>query len=86
MQFYKNLKPKIDEFDNDNVIICGDWNLVIGPNIDAENYKTTNNPNARSEVLRCLEGMDYMDAWRILNEEKKRFQTQRGNRQGWIIF
>ena len=53
-QFYKNLKQKINElesFDGDtyNVVICGDWNLVIDPNIDTENYKSINNPNARSE-------------------------------------
>ena len=67
-QFYKNRKQKID---NENVLICGDWNLVIDPNVDKENYTTINNPNARLAALSFLENMDYMDAWRILNEDKK---------------
>ena len=48
--YKKNLKQKIDEFDNKNGIICDDWNLEIDPNVDTENYKTINNPNARSVV------------------------------------
>ena len=27
-QFYENLKQKIDEFETEQVIICGDWNLT----------------------------------------------------------
>ena len=36
--FYKNLKQKIQDFGNENVIICGDWNLVLNPDVDTENY------------------------------------------------
>ena len=78
-QFYKNLKQKIHEFECDNVVICGDWNLVIDPSIDTENYKNINNPNARSEVLHFIKDMDYMDAWRFLNEEKRGFTWKRLN-------
>ena len=76
-QFYNNLKQKIDELGNDNVIICGDWNLVIDPNVDTENYKSINNPNARSVVVIFLDELEYMDAWRILNEDKKGFTWRR---------
>ena len=83
-QFYKKLKQKINELESSdgdtyNVVICGDWNLVIDPNIDTENYKSINNPNARSEVLQFIEGMDYIDAWRIMNEEKRGFTWKRLN-------
>ena len=74
-QFYKNLKQKIDEFETENVIIYGDWNLVLDPSLDTENYKTINNPNARSVVLSLIDYMDYMDAWGILNEDKKKVFT-----------
>ena len=64
-QFYNNVKQKIDELGNDNVIICGDWNLVIDPNVDTENYKSINNRNARSVVVSFLDELEYMDAWRL---------------------
>ena len=76
-QFYKNLKQKTDEFETENVIICGDWNLVLDPSLDTENCKTIYNPNARSVVLSLLDNMDYTDAWRILNEDKKGFIWKR---------
>ena len=76
-QFYINLKQKIDELSNDNVIICGDWNLVIDPNVDTENYKSINNPNARSVVVNFLDELEYMDAWRLLNDDKKGFTWRR---------
>ena len=76
-QFYKNFKQKTDEFETENVIICGDRNLVLDLSLDTENYKTINNPNARSVVLSLLDNMDYMDAWRILNEDKKRFDLEK---------
>ena len=68
--FYNNLKQTIDEFENDNVIICGDWNLVLDHSVYTENYKSVlNNPNARSVVVSfLLDNLEYMDVWRILNE------------------
>ena len=76
-QFYKKLKQKIDEFETEKIIICGDWNVVLDSSLDTENYKTINNQNARSVVLSLLDNMDYMDAGRILNEDKKRFYLEK---------
>ena len=81
-QFYKNLRKNINDFSNDNVVICGDWNLVLDPEIDTENYRHINNPNARQEVLKFIDEDDYIDilrfisddkgfTWRRLNPEKK---------------
>ena len=43
---------------------------MLDPCLGTEKYKTINNPNARSVVLSLLYNMDYMDAWKILNEDK----------------
>ena len=69
-QFYNNLKQKILDFGNDEVIICGDWNLVINPEIDTENYRHVNNPTARREVLKLIENDNYIDIYRCINESK----------------
>ena len=37
-QFYENLKQKIDEFETEQVIICGDWNFILDPEMDSFNY------------------------------------------------
>ena len=28
-QFYENILKKVAEFENENVILCDDWNLVL---------------------------------------------------------
>ena len=54
--FYEDIiKQKIKEFDNDNVIIYGDFNLVMDPDLDTENYKHVNNPKSRIVVKYVLE-------------------------------
>ena len=70
-QFYSNIKQNIEEFGNDRAIICGDWNLIIDPDLDCENYKHINNPKAREVVKEFLEDLDYMDAYRLINDDKK---------------
>jgi len=50
-EFYHNIQNIIKEFQNTNYIICGDWNLVINPELDTQNYVHINNPKARKVVL-----------------------------------
>ena len=33
-KFYKEIRQKCNAFQNDKIIICGDWNLVINPDLD----------------------------------------------------
>ena len=59
--------------------ICGDWNLIIDPELDCENYKHVNNPKARAVVKDSLDGLEFMDAYRLINEEKKDFTWRKLN-------
>ena len=52
--FYMKLQEHIDDFQTDNIIICGDFNLVLNPDIDYYNYKNVNNPNARQKVIELI--------------------------------
>ena len=53
-------------------IICGDWNMIIDPDLDCDNYKHINNPRARSVVREWLDLFDFIDAYRLNYDEKKR--------------
>ena len=68
-QFYKNIFKIISEFENENVIMCGDWNLVLEPEKDCCNYLHVNNPKSRKLVLNFIEEENFIDIWRIMNEE-----------------
>ena len=50
-------------------MICGDWNLVLDPEIDTENYRHINNPNARQVVLKFIDEDQYIDIFRFINND-----------------
>ena len=38
----------------DNIMLAGDFNINLNPQIDSYNYKQLNNPFARNEMLLIL--------------------------------
>ena len=66
--FFNNLFDLIETFDTKNLIICGDWNLVMNYELDTFNYKKNNNPKAREVVLNNMEKLDLVDIWRQTHE------------------
>ena len=77
--FYENLIQKISEFENENVIKCGDWNLVLDIEKDYDNYLHVNNPKARKIVLNLLEEENFIDVWRVMHEDTKKYTWRRLN-------
>ena len=78
-KFYKEIRQKYNAFQNDKIIICGDWNLVINPDLDTNNYLHINNPRARQEVLNMIDEEDFVDIYRVLNGDKREFTWSRRN-------
>ena len=37
-ELYENITRKLSKFENAQVIMCGDWNLVLDAEIDSKNY------------------------------------------------
>ena len=78
-QFYENLIQKISEFENENVIMCGDWSLVLDIEKDYDTYLHVNNPKARKVVLNLLEEENFIDVWRVMHEDTKKYTWRRLN-------
>ena len=49
--FYDDINKRILQQGNNDIILVGDWNLLLDPNVDGKNYKHINNPNARQRAL-----------------------------------
>lgn len=71
--FYEQISTIIDDFGNSSYIICGDFNLVLNPEIDCFNYVNINNPKARKTVLQLIENKNMVDCFREHNPDIKRF-------------
>lgn len=77
--FYINLFKTIQEIGNDTYIICGDFNLIVDPDIDCSNYKHINNPKARNYIINKIKENNLFDPFRELHPSMKRFTWRRKN-------
>lgn len=75
--FYENIVNKMEEFGNEHIIWCGDFNLVIDPAIDYCNYKTINNKKARNKLLEIIQEHYMVDPYRDLHPSMKRYTWRR---------
>ena len=75
--FFKQLKQHILEAGNTNILIVGDWNLLLEPDVDGTNYKNINNQNARVEVCNMIAKLNLYDIWREEHPEERKFTWKR---------
>ena len=72
-EFYVNISEKIRQYDKNGIIFTGDWNLVLNPHLDYDNYKNINNPKAKEAVDDMISEFSLADVWRESNPQLKRF-------------
>ena len=86
--FYEQLRQDIADFNIDQVIIVGDFNLVLDQEKDTFNYLHMNNPRAREKVFDLCTELNLIDIWRELNLEKSQFtwKTKNGLKQARLDF
>ena len=72
-KFYSELRKKYKSLNNERIILCGDWNLVLNPDLDTNNYLHINNPRARQEVLNIIEEDECLGSYRAFHEEKREY-------------
>lgn len=49
--FFSKVSDVIENFDNQSIIITGDYNLVQNQDLDTYNYCNVNNPKAKEKIL-----------------------------------
>ena len=76
-EFYAELEERINDIDFENVIIGGDWNLVLDYTLDYYNYKHHNNIKAQEQVDNLMINLDLLDIWRKLYPEMRRYTRHR---------
>ena len=77
--FYSEIMSIIEDFGNENYLICGDFNLVLYPHIDCFNYQHVNNPNARDKLLDIIDQYCLIDPFRELFPTLRRYTWRRKN-------
>ena len=59
--FFNQILDIYNEFENQDIIICGDFNLVQNQELDTYNYLNTNNPNAKEKNLSIKQELNLTD-------------------------
>ena len=77
--FFDDIMNIIDDFGNESYIICGDFNLVLRPDIDYNNYCHVNNPKAREKVLEIVDERCLIDPFRELFPNLHRYTWRKKN-------
>ena len=77
--FYSNIKNRMEQYNNTSHIMCGDFNLVLDPTKDYENYSNVNNQNSRKEVLSLISSLNLEDIWRSIHPDGKGFTWRKRN-------
>ena len=67
--FYNKIQNILTE--TDYTVICGDFNIVLYPSKDTDNYKSINNPKACTAVLNMMEQLDLIDVYRRIKIQMK---------------
>lgn len=80
-QFYISLQQKLEILGYNDIIIGGDWNLVMNPALDYHNYKHNNNTKAQEQVVELSAELDLIDVWREINPETLRYTWRRHNQR-----
>ena len=78
-QFFTNIKAVVQENNPNYYVICGDFNIIINPDIGYSNYLHINNPRARLEVLSMLEELDLIDIYCTIHPETCRYTWRIAN-------
>lgn len=70
-EFYKNIIHCIENFPNDNRILCGDFNLVLDINIDKKGGLKQTNYNSQRIIKSYMSETEMVDIYRHIHGDKK---------------
>ena len=72
-EFFTNLFNIIETWDNNNLILVGDWNTVLEPKLDTKFYKDTRVRKSTKEILDFSNKKGLLDVWRIKHPNTERY-------------
>ena len=79
-QFIKELGQNLSAFEGQTVLIGGDFNFYMDPQVDKLDSMShqNDNPLYRKEIQSLLEAHELTDVWQVLNPAVRRYSWRRG--------
>lgn len=82
--FFENLQDDINDLCCENIILCGDFNVVLNQNLDCIGYANENRPKSRERVLKLMKDKHLIDIFREMNPNVSEYTYDR-KEKGTII-
>ena len=77
--FFEDVLDKLENMNNESIIVGGDWNVIPDMGLDTHNYRGGNRPRARAKITEMTEIMNLTDVWRDLHPNDRKFTWRRFN-------
>ena len=78
--FFISIFQIIEQIGNRQVMVGGDWNLILDSNLDARNYKSHNpKPQSRRVLLEKINHFDLVDIYRKVYPAKRAYSWRKFN-------
>ena len=70
--FFEEIFRQADSDQQEHLIICGDWNLSLNPEVDQDNYAVRDRRTKSRNMIqsKCLD-LNLHDVWRTMNGDRK---------------
>ena len=77
--FFSELFEKVKQMENDYVIVGGDMNITLNPDIDKKTERTTSESHSysRDTILQYMEDQDMVDVWRLWHQDGRKYTWSR---------
>ena len=71
--FFLNILDYIEDFGNEEYILCGDFNLVLTQKLYTHKYLHVNHPKSQAKLIDNMNAFDLRDPFRELYPNLKRY-------------
>ena len=80
-RFFDDIKQKLIDIGNQDMIMTGDWNVVLDYKMDCLNYTHKNNQKANEAIHELMTFFDLEDVWRSQHPKKRVYSWFGPNRR-----
>ena len=79
-----NVLETFEDIQNKNVILGGDFNVILNPSLYFEGGKPVIKKRTRAKLIQITENLDHCDIWSIRNPKSKRSTFRQHHSTGFI--
>ena len=79
-----NTPETFEDIQNKNIVLDGDFNVILNSCLDAEGGKPVIKKQAIAKLIQITKNLDLCDIWRICNPKRKRFTFREHHSSGLI--